>query len=225
VLTQPLPPDVPGHDPSLEGQRYDYAAALEHMRKAGYPYDPITGRGGWPNPIEYLLYDQGLSVFTAQVLQQDLAKIGLRIELKLVSWQTLLTLQRRPGTVAMSQGSWSMDYPDPSSYLDPLFTTRAIEPESSNNHAFYSNPRFDDLVARAHRELETARRMALYREASEILCDEAPWAFAFSYHWFDVRQPYVRGLSLHPVWTVDPIRAWIDRPDGPLAPLRKVGPE
>ncbi len=60
-VTQVIPPDVPGYDPTFVGQRYDYTAALEHMRRAGFAYDPATGQGGWPQPVEYLLYDQGSS--------------------------------------------------------------------------------------------------------------------------------------------------------------------
>jgi ABC-type oligopeptide transport system substrate-binding subunit len=104
-----------------------------------------------------------------------------------------------------------MDYPDPSSFFEPLFTTSSIGPESTYNTAFYSNPRVDDLVARARRELDPLVRKAMYAEASAIVCDEAPWAFTFSYHYFNVRQPYVRGPLLHPVWVVDPTRAWLDR--------------
>ncbi|HXN31201.1 MAG TPA: ABC transporter substrate-binding protein, partial [Polyangiaceae bacterium] len=211
ALTQLLPPGIPGYDPDVHGQRYDYAAALDHMRKAGYPYDPATGKGGWPTPVVYPLYDQGLLVYTAQLLQQDLAKIGLRIELRLLSWPAFLAMQQRPGGAAMSQANWEMDYPDPSSVFDPLFTTESIGPESSYNTAFYSNPRFDDLVARARREADPAQRRALYREANEILCDEAPWAFAFAYHFYDVRQPYVRGFKPHPVWSMDVSRVWLDR--------------
>ena len=216
-LDQPIPPGIPGYASDdvrcRRGQRYDYAAALEHMRKAGFPYDPATGRGGWPYPIDYVVYDQGLLIYTAQLLQQELAKIGLRIELRLVSWQTFLTLQHRRGGAAMSPGNWAMDYPDPSSFFEPLFTTRAIGPESTDNTAFYSNPRFDDLVARARGELDETQREALYREAGAILCDEAPWAFTFSYHFVSERQPYVRGPLQHPVWYVDPTRTWIDRSD------------
>ena len=36
----------PGYVPRFVGQRYDYAAALQHMANAGYAYDPATGRGG-----------------------------------------------------------------------------------------------------------------------------------------------------------------------------------
>jgi ABC-type transport system substrate-binding protein len=211
-LGQPIPPGIPGYADDPPCQRYDYAAALEHMRKAGLPYDPATGRGGWPKPIDYVVYD-GTLIYTAQLLQQELAKIGLRIELRLVSWQTFLSLQHRPDGAAMSPGNWAMDYPDPSSFFEPLFTTGSIG-ESSYNTAFYSNRAFDDLVARAHRELDETRRQALYREASATLCDEAPWAFTFSYHFNTERQPYVRGPLLHAVWSVDPTRVWIDRTDG-----------
>ncbi len=223
VLTQLVPPGIPGFDPSVGGQHYDYEAALEHMRKAGYPYDPATGKGGWPRPIDYPLYDQGLLVFTAQLLQQDLAKIGLRIELKLVSWPAFLALQERPAGAALSQGNWSMDYPDPSSFYDPLFTTRAIGPEGGHNSAFYSNPRFDHLVAEAHREDRTERRRALYAEAGAILCDEAPWAFAYSYHFYDVHQPYVRGRASHPVWIVDVTSTWLDRTERSIAQVLGAG--
>jgi ABC-type transport system substrate-binding protein len=215
-LDQPIPPDIPGYASDLPGQRYDYGAALDHMRKAGLPFDPVTGRGGWPEPIDYVVYDQGLLISTAQLLQQQLAKIGLRIEIRLVSWQTFLTLQRRKRGAAMSPGNWAMDYPDPSSFFEPLFTTGSIGPESTDNTAFYSNPRFDDLVGRARRELDEKQRLALYRQASAILCDEAPWAFTFSYHFVSERQPYVRGPLLHPVWVVDPTRVWIDRAESAL---------
>jgi ABC-type transport system substrate-binding protein len=211
VLTQLVPPGAPGYDPAVEGQRHDDAAALEHMRKAGYPYDPVTGKGGWPAPIVYPLYDQGLLAYTSQLLQQDLAKIGLRLELELVSWPVFLALQQRPGGAAMSQANWEMDYPDPSSLFDPLFTTPSTGAESSYNTSFYSNPRFDDLVGRARRETDPRARRALYREADEILCDESPWAFAYAYHTYDVRQPYVRGFAPHPVWPKDVSRVWLDR--------------
>ncbi len=211
VMTQLVPPGIPGYDPSVEGQHYDYDAALEHMRKAGYPYDPPTGRGGWPEPIDYPLYDQGLLVFTAQLLQQDLAKIGLRIDLRLVSWQAFLALQERPSGAPMSQGNWGMDYPDPSSFFDPLFTTAAIGPEGGHNTAFYSNPSVETLVADARREGREERRRSLYARADAILCDEAPWAFAYSYHPYRLRQPYVRGDAPHPVWMVDVSSTWLDR--------------
>jgi hypothetical protein len=55
------------------------------------------------------------------------------------------------------------------------------------------------------------RRRDLYREVDSILCDEAPWAFAYAAHRFYVRQPYVRALVPHPVWSLEATRTWIDK--------------
>jgi ABC-type transport system substrate-binding protein len=216
-LTQVIPKDVPGYDPSFEGQRYDYASALEHMRRAGYPFDPATGRGGWPHPVPYLFYESAVAPM-AQLLQQDLARIGLKIELRMVSWSAFLALQERPDGAAMSIGGWDMDYPDPSSLFEPLFTTASIGAESSFNYGFYSNPHLDELVARARRELDPAARNALYREANRIVCDDAPWAFTFGLHYADVRQPYVHGYARSPVWTMELRGVWLDRDPGGEAP-------
>jgi len=209
VLTQALPLMLQD-DPSFAGQRYDYTAALEHMKKAGFPYDPATRTGGWPHPIEYLIYDQGLNVYTAQLLQQDLAKIGIHIFLKMVSWAAFLAIQQRANASPMSQGNWTLDYPDPSSIFDPLFTTAAIAPEGSYNTAFYSSPRLDDLVSRAHLEMDETARKALYREANALVCDEAPWAFTYGHHTFEMRQAYVHGFAPHPVWPLDVSGVWLD---------------
>jgi ABC-type transport system substrate-binding protein len=211
TMTQLLPRSVPGYDPSFEGQRYDYAAALEHMRKAGYAYDPATGKGGWPDPIVYNLTESTVSVFTVQILQQQLARIGLHIVMRLMSWPAYLAITQRPGASAMSAQGWTMDYLDPSTFFDLLFSTSSIGAESSNNTAFYSNPRYDELVARARREGDFGRRKALYREANEILCDEAPWAFTYAQHDFVVHQPYVRGLYAHPVDPLAMREVWLDR--------------
>jgi ABC-type transport system substrate-binding protein len=211
ALYQALPGSIAETDPSFPAQRYDYAAALEHMKKAGYPYDPATDAGGWPEPIDYVMYDVGIPALSSQMLQQDLAKIGLRLRLEMVNWGAFLALQQRPDGAAMSQANWMMDYPDPSTIFDPLFTTGAIAPDGSMNTAFYSNPRFDDLIARAHLEMEPAKRRSLYREANAILCDDAPWAFTFGYHLYDVRQPYVHGFVPHPVWPLDVSGVWLDR--------------
>ena len=111
----------------------------------------------------------------------------------------------------MGPGSWTQDYPEASSFLEPLFTTRSINDEDSNNASFYKNPRFDELVDRAKRELDAAARKKLYSEAQAILCDDAPWAFTYYYRSYTQRQPYVRGYRSHPMWGQDLKGVWLDR--------------
>ncbi len=214
---RPVPPGVEGHDPHLRGQRYDYAAALEHMKRAGFPYDPLTQTGGWPHRIPYLVYAQSLDEYMAQVSQQQLAKIGIRLDIRIVSYPAFIALRGRRRQVPFGPGSWQQDYPEAGSFLEPLFTSKSINEEDSNNWAFYKNPRVDDLVERAKHELVPDRRRKLYSEAQEIICDEAPWAFTHFYRFYAQWHPYLHNYRPHPMWTTSARSIWIDRATGPVA--------
>jgi ABC-type transport system substrate-binding protein len=218
-LTQLLPRGVPGYDPSFQGQVHDEAAALEHMRRAGYPYDPATGKGGWPAPIVYTVSDVSVGAYASQILQQALARIGLHLELRLVSYPAYLAITQRAGASAMHPQGNQGDYADPSTFFEPLFTTGAIRSEGCSNTAFYSNPIYDDIVTRARRATSDDVRRALYHTANEILRDDAPWAFTYGQHDFVMRQPYVKGFHAHPVWPFDVREVWLDRGDALPAPL------
>lgn len=224
VADRPVPPSVFGYAEDIRPQRHDLAAALEHMRRAGYPYDPATGQGGWPEPIPYLVYKQGLPEFTAQVLAQQLARIGIRLEIRVVNYPTFLAIRGRRRQSPMGPGFWQQDYPEALTFLEPLFHTKSINDEDSNNWSFYSNPRLDALLDGARRELDEGRRKRLYAEAQQIVCDDAPWAFTHSYRWYTQRQPYVRDYRPHPMWTYDLSRTWLDRAMGPVGARAVLAP-
>jgi len=213
----PVPPAVEGYDPTLKGQQFDYAAALEHMKRAGYPYDPVTGTGGYPKPIPYLTYSQGLDEYMVQVTAQQLARIGIRLDVRVVNYATYLALRGRRHESAIGPQFWAQDYPEAGTFLEPLFHSRSINDEDSNNTAFYANPRVDDLIDGARRELNGQRRNKLYSEAQAIICDEAPWAFTHYYRFFAQWHPYLHDYKPHPMWTTDATRVWIDRVAGPIA--------
>ncbi|MCL2724422.1 MAG: ABC transporter substrate-binding protein [Polyangiaceae bacterium] len=215
VADQPVPPDVAGHDDSLRGQRFDYEAALEHMKRAGYPYDPVTKTGGYPHVIPYVVYKQGLAEFTAQVLAQQLARIGLRIEIRVVNYPTFLAIRGRRGQSAFGPGSWTQDYPEAQSFLEPLFHSKSIAGEDSNNWSYYKNLRLDALLDQAKRELDDRKRKAIYKEAQQIIIDDAPWAFTYYYRGYTQWQPYVRNYRVHPMWTHEMSRVWLDRAERP----------
>src|SRR5437016_5414578 len=124
----------------------------------------------------------------------------------------------------MHFAAWSQDYPDPSNFLDPLFTSASKNDEDTFNTAFYSTPALDDLLSRARVELDTSKRQRLYDQAVEIVCDDAPWAFTHYNHFFEIRQPYVRGYRPHPIFQMNVGRAWIDRASGARVTQRDLPP-
>ena len=224
VANGPVPPEVEGYDPGARGQTHDDSAALAHMAKAGYPFDPATGRGGYPNVIAYPVYKQGLPEFTAQVLQQALAKRSdsHRAPRALVpdvpgAHPPARAIRDRPGDV------------DRGLPRRERLSRAALRLEGHQrgglvreHGTFYKNSRVDALLEEARRELDPGRRRSLFGEASSIVCDDAPWAFTYSYRWYAAWQPYVRGYKPHAVWTNYVRDAWIDR-DAAHDPSRALG--
>ncbi len=61
---------------------------------------------------------------------------------------------------------WVADYPDPENFLDLLLHSEAHD-------ARYVNPLFDNLLERARAEQDREIRLGLYREAEQLLMDDA----------------------------------------------------
>jgi ABC-type transport system substrate-binding protein len=209
--TQMIPPAISSHDPAFVGQRHDLAAALEHMKNAGYPYDAATKTGGYPLPVRYLVNAESLpSDALGPVIMQQLDRIGIRMEIKSVSWPTYLAESGKRNAAQLGFVSWVMDFPDPSDYFEPTLSSEAIEGEETRNLAFYSNPELDRLLKQAHRELDPALRTSLYRRCEEIVRDEAPWSLGLYQRFYEVVQPYVHGFALDKAHGRDVRWVWLD---------------
>ena len=204
--SQLLPPSIPGYDPELPTRQvFDLDRAREEMRLAGHP-------DGLREPITVWITGQDdTSRQYGELLQSDLAKIGIDVRLRFVSLAVYLTESGKPNTVPAFFTGWNLDFPDPSNFLF-LFDQKSIHPEHSENRAFYRNPEVDRLLAEGKSERDRERRLSLYREANEIIAHDAPWAFLYYTLTMEVWQPYVRNYDPHPVWSEDYRELWLDLP-------------
>jgi ABC-type transport system substrate-binding protein len=205
-----IPSGVLGHDPDFPGQQHDIDRALQLMQRAGWAYDPVTRKGGYPEVIDYYCAADSFDVAVAEIFQQQLARIGIRIRIKAVSWAAYLAITGRRGRARMGADGWSADFDDPSDFFDPLFSTHAIQQEESQNRAFYSNPEFDALLERARREMDPGVRRQLYQRADGVVRDDAPWAVVYGFRYYDVRQGYVEGYRPHPHAYLDVASVWLN---------------
>lgn len=206
VVPNSIVPESPGYP----GQHYNYQRALEEMRLAGYPYDPKTGRGGYPHTIDYLAILDSFAQQAAEVFQQQLARVGIRIKIQIVGYPTYLARSSRQHTVQMGFVGWNADYPDPSDFFEPILSTAAIQPEDSQNAAFFSNRKLDKLLVKARDSRDRVARLGMYRRAEQIVADQAPWAVAYSYRYFELWQPYVHGYRPHPILQQYVRNVWLD---------------
>lgn len=207
LVPKAILPDWPG----MRVHRHDLARALEEMKRAGFPYDPRTGRGGYPRTIRLLALADSFGQSASEVHQQQLAKIGIRVRLDVAGWPAYLAQVSRRRTTEMASGGWGADYPDASSFFEPVFSSGAIQDEESQNIAFFSNREFDQILVEARRSSDAAAREQLFRRAEEVLVEEAPWAFGYSVRRLEIWQPYVHGYKPNAVLTFNVRFAWIDQ--------------
>ena len=215
LVGQPLPANMPGYVPGLVGEHHlDLDRAREEMRLAGHPVERVGDR--WVarglDPIDVWVGSGETGQAYGELIQHDLAQIGLEIRIRQVAFPVYLAETARRRTVPLFLTGWSADFPDPSNFLDTLFHSRSITDSGSQNRAFYQRPELDALLDRARVETDRDRRMALYAEASRMIVEDAPWAFVFSNTVTDVWQPYVRGYHVHPVWRPFYRDVWLDLP-------------
>lgn len=196
-----LPPGLFGRDATLTPYPYDPDRARALLAEAGYP-------DGFD--IEYVTIKDDDSEKLAASMQADLARVGVRMKVTLMSFATYLSAVGRPDGPSFSYSAWFADFPDPSNFIDTRFHSRQIAKENSNNDSFYANPALDTLIDAARLEGDPTRRAAMYRQIERVLYDDAPWIWSYHRKFVEVTQPYVRGYQPHPVWVRAYEDAWLD---------------
>ena len=208
---QMLPPQIAGYDEHLPNlQHFDLEAARREMALAGHP-------DGLPDEVTVTVGEGPGGLLSFAILQEDLRRIGIRIRPRQVSFATYLDETARPRTSQAFFSGWNMDFPDPSNFLDILLHSRSIRPENSENRSFYRNPELDRVLDEARSERDPGRRVALYRQANDLVARDAPWAFTSYPLKTELHQAYVHGYVPHPVWSQDYRNVWLDLPRRRLA--------
>jgi ABC-type dipeptide/oligopeptide/nickel transport system permease subunit/ABC-type transport system substrate-binding protein len=205
-----LPAALDAGAPRGSLRRHDVAAALVAMARAGYAFDPATGRGGYPREVEFLAVPDTWDQQVGEIFQQQLARVGVRVRLKLVAYATFLAEVSRRGGAQMGVTGWNADFPDAANFFEPTLGSSAIADEGSQNVAFFSSPELDAVLARGRRELDPTKRAAIYAEAEAIVAREAPWVPTYTTRVLELWRPRVRGYAPHPLLPEDFRDVWLD---------------
>jgi peptide/nickel transport system substrate-binding protein/oligopeptide transport system substrate-binding protein len=181
-----LPPGMPGHDPDLPGYTYNPAKARQLMAEAGYP-------NGVGFPVVQLWTVSKAESTKAELTayQRYLAELGVKVDIHFATEWTRYTEMLRRGELPMFRYAWYADLPDPDNFLFPL-----LHSSSPVNYGAYGNPRVDELLEQARKQLDYAQRIALYREVQRIVMDDAPWIAQHNHVFEYLYQPYVHGVEL-----------------------------
>jgi oligopeptide transport system substrate-binding protein len=195
---QILPPLMPGYDRDYKGYAFDRAQAKRLLAEAGYPNGfrtTLYANNTDPNPR------------IAQAIQQDLAAIGVRVELKTLAQSTVIEAGGTKGGAPLlwSGGmAWIADYPDPNNFYWPILSCASLAP-GTWNWAWYCNRTVEKLVEEADAMVQpgqAAARAAKFRQIYRLIMEDAPWIPIFNerrYTMHSARLGGVKGIFTDPI--------------------------
>jgi dipeptide transport system substrate-binding protein len=110
----------------------------------------------------------------AELMQADLAKIGVKAEIKSFEWGEYRK-RMQAGEHQMGMLGWTGDNGDPDNFLHTLLGCASAQSASGSNIAKFCYKPFDDLVVKAKTVSDQAERAKLYAQAQVIFKEQAPW--------------------------------------------------
>jgi oligopeptide transport system substrate-binding protein len=182
-----LPPGLPGYSDDLSAIPFDPDAARRLLDESRYA-DNIP-------PIVYTTSGLGsVSSMIQFIVESWREHLGVDIEIRQLAPDAYY-YQLYDEVDNLFTFGWTADYPDPENFLDILLHSQAVE----NNVGHYSNDVFDRLLEEARSERDTARRMALYREAEQLLLDDVGIIPLYHSPDYVLTRPHVEGFAVGPL--------------------------
>ena len=185
--SQPLPPNVLGHNDDLDPYPYDPDEAQRLLDEAGYgdgfTFELATfqnPRGYNPSPIQ-----------TAETVASNLGDVGIEVEINQQSFGPFLEYTAQGRHDACFLG-WYTDNADPDNFMYVLLHPQVEEDQltegqdwvsfdtegyNTSNRSAWANRDYMDLVEQGQASYDESERQSLYNEANQIAHDEAPWVY------------------------------------------------
>ncbi len=162
-----LPPLTFAFDKNLKPYAYDPDKAKSLLKEAGL-------ESGFTLPVEvpssFLL---AKSVEIGQAIQGDLAKVGIKVELKPTELATMVKERDSKQIAPVYFWSWGSDFLDPEPfYRGILYTT--------SPYTFYGKPTWDKMIDEAAQTVDQARREQIYKQLQAETYDDPPWLFLYT---------------------------------------------
>jgi len=189
--------------PDIRRYGYDPARAMRMLDEAGFP-DPD---GAGPASRFKLTMKVGTSDevrLQATVIQQDLRRIGVDLEVQSLEFATLFSDVVK-GNFQVVQMQWAGG-----ALVDPDILRRVFHstqvPPAGFNRGRYSNPEVDRLIDLASVAGSEDERKAYYGAAQKLIAEDSPYISLWNRTNVAVAQPSVRGLRINTVGNFESLR-------------------
>jgi dipeptide transport system substrate-binding protein len=124
----------------------------------------------WYLPVQRPYNPDGKKI--AEMMQADLAKVGINVNLKTFDWAEYLK-RMHAGEAPLGQIGWGADIGDPDNFMYLLGCGGTGKAPGQNNEKWCNNE-YDALLKQGLETSDQAKRVEIYKKAQQLIHDEAP---------------------------------------------------
>jgi ABC-type transport system substrate-binding protein len=197
-----IPPGVKGYTSQNLVNPLNVAKAKSLLAQAGYP-----------NGFSTTLYSWNTQPWTNldPAIQQQLAAIGITVNVRPIQESTFFTLAATPGKAPMTLTFWVADYPDGSDFFNALLSCGADIP-GGQDYSFYCNKSVDSDVNAGL--ADPANAATDYVQAAKTMLADNPIVPLYFGTTTEVSGANVGGFFPNPIWDWEMDNYWLTKSSG-----------
>ncbi|GAA2323678.1 ABC transporter substrate-binding protein [Streptomyces kunmingensis] len=178
IANSTLPTSIKGHtkyDPygviARKGKP-DAAKAKAELKECGKPSGfstKLTARTNNPGEVD-----------TAEALQEQLGKVGIKVEVDSLDGAEISSITGSPKVVkergyGMTMSGWGPDFPSGQGFGQPLWDSRFLFDTGNYNESQIKDPKIDKLFDDAIAETDPEAAGKIYEQLDKRILDQADW--------------------------------------------------
>ena len=165
-------------NPNNPKNQYDPDAALKLLAEAGWKDRDAKGlltKGGTPLHVEMLYDDKQLETFLT-VYQDDLRKVGITLNLRLVTNETLFKLVEGDRQFQTALMAWGANvFPNP----EQEYHSSLADVGNTNNITGFKDPKIDQLIERYNKNFDQHERVSLIKDLDGLLSNQYQYVLSW----------------------------------------------
>ncbi len=185
-----LPPEHWAYEPPAMDYDYQPKLARQMLDRSGYP-----PKGGVRFRLTMKTSTEESTRLLAAVLQQQLREVEIELDIRSYEFATFYSDVVK-GQFQLYSLRWIGGNEDPDIF-EHVFHSSSVPPKRANR-GHYRNPRVDELIDQARREVDTEKRKALYAEVQRIVSEDLPYINLWYLDNVVVHSSRVRGVQVSP---------------------------
>lgn len=169
VCNGPFLPNTPAFNKKVKTQQQNLAKAEELLKEAGYSK---------AHPFEFEIAtsnSNAIRPYAAQILQQQLQKVGVKVTLRIMEWQAFLNTVVFPHKFDTILLGWGLS-PTPDPYM---FWHSDNDKMGGFNLVGYHNKKVDKLIEKSQEIVDEKQLSKIFQKIFSIVVHDNPYLFLY----------------------------------------------